>query len=289
MPKVLVLGSTGMLGSAVFSEFEKAGANVQEASRTRGVKFDATSLEVGDLLSRAGIDDGDFVINCVGLTKARIDETSIASRALAVRLNVDFPNQLALEADNRGIKVIQVATDCVYSGATGSYAEDADHDPLDVYGKTKSLGEAPSSSVMHLRCSLIGPELGRNSLFFEWVRQQPQNASINGFTNHIWNGLSSTAFAKIARAIVEKGLFSSGVQHLVPADKLTKDELVRLELHALGRTDASVTSVEACSRVDRTLSTKHAVVNTALFKAAGYSEVPTVAQMVDELCAELAN
>ena len=289
MPKVLVLGSTGMLGSAVFSEFAKAGADVQEASRTRGVKFDATGLEVGDLLSRAGIDDGDFVINCVGLTKARIDESSIASRVLAVRLNVDFPNQLALEAEKRGIKVIQVATDCVYSGATGSYSEDSDHDPLDVYGKTKSLGEAPSSAVMHLRCSLIGPELGRNSLFFEWVRQQPQNARINGFTNHIWNGLSSTAFSKIARAIVENGLFSSGVQHLVPADKVTKDELVRLELQALGRTDVSVSSVEASSRVDRTLSTKHTVANTTLFKAAGYAEVPTVAQMVDELCAELAN
>jgi dTDP-4-dehydrorhamnose reductase len=289
MSRVLVLGSTGMLGSAVFSEFEKAGSDVQEASRTRGVKFDATGLDIGDLLSRAGIDDGDFVINCVGFTKARIDESAIASRALAVRLNVDFPNQLALEAEKQGIKVIQVATDCVYSGATGSYSENADHDPLDVYGKTKSLGEAPSSSVMHLRCSLIGPELGRNSLFFEWVRQQPQNASINGFTNHIWNGLSSTAFAKIARAIIENGLFSSGVQHLVPADRVTKDELVRLELHALGRADVSVSSVEASSRVDRTLSTKHSVVNTALFKAAGYAEVPTVAQMVDELCAELAN
>lgn len=289
MPKVLVLGSTGMLGSAVFAEFEKAGADVQEASRTRGVKFDAKGLDIGDLLDRAGIDDGDFVVNCVGLTKARIDESSIASRALAVRLNVDFPNQLALEAEKRGVKVIQVATDCVYSGATGSYTEDSDHDPLDVYGKTKSLGEAPSSSVMHLRCSLIGPELGRNSLFFEWVRQQPQNASINGFTNHIWNGLSSTAFAKIAKAIVDNGLFTSGVQHLVPADKVTKDELVRFELQALGRADVSVSSVEASSRVDRTLSTKHSVVNATLFKAAGYGEVPTVAQMVDELCAELAN
>lgn len=289
MPKVLVLGSTGMLGSAVFSELFRSGANVQEASRTRGVTFDATKLEVDDLLARSGIGEGDFVINCVGLTKARIDESSILSRALAVRLNVDFPNRLALDAQQRGVKVIQVATDCVFSGQVGSYAEDASHDALDVYGKTKSLGESPSDSVMHLRCSLIGPELGRNSLFFEWVRQQPANSHINGFTNHIWNGLSSAAFAKIARSIIEQELFSPGVQHLVPRDKVTKDELVRIELTALGRTDVLVTSSEATHRVDRTLSTKNQSTNADLFRAAGYPEVPTVAQMVDELCAELAN
>ena len=29
---------------------------------------------------------------------------------------------------------------------------------LDVYGKTKSLGEAYDLNVHHLRCSIIGPE-----------------------------------------------------------------------------------------------------------------------------------
>ena len=60
---------------------------------------------------------------------------------------------------------------------TASLQAQDEFDALDVYGKTKSLGEIPDANVMHLRCSLIGPELGRNSLFFEWVRQQPHGAA----------------------------------------------------------------------------------------------------------------
>lgn len=289
MSRVLVLGSTGMLGSAVLDQLKASGLEVFEASRTRGVRFDATKLQVSELFSSGGITDGDFVINCVGLTKSRIDESSIQSRSLAVRLNVDFPNRLAEVAEQRAVRVIQVATDCVFSGLKGAYSESAPHDPLDVYGKTKSLGETPSDAVMHLRCSLIGPELNRSSLFFEWVRQQPLGAHITGYTNHIWNGLSSTAFGKVAAAIIQQNLFESGVQHLVPADKVTKDELVRMELKYLGRDDVTVTSTEANYSVDRTLSTDTPDRNEALFRAAGYDQLPTVEQMVEELCSELAN
>jgi dTDP-4-dehydrorhamnose reductase len=204
-------------------------------------------------------------------------------------LNVDFPAELARVASDSGVKVIQVATDCVYSGLAGGYAESATHDALDVYGKTKSLGEIPSDSVMHLRCSLIGPELGRNSLFFEWVRQQPQGAAISGYTDHLWNGLSSKAFGKIILGILSNDLFRPGVQHLVPADQVSKDELVRLELEALGRHDVTVTSTTSQKSVDRTLSTENSEFNKALFAAAGYSALPTISQMVDEICSDLPN
>jgi len=289
MPKVIVLGSTGMLGSAVHRQLVSAGLDVIEASRTRGLKFDARELQSQRLILGGNLESGDYIVNCVGLTKSRINEQSIDSRALAVRLNVDFPNDLALAAGNHGVRVIQVATDCVFSGTEGSYSESAKHDAEDVYGKTKSLGEAPSHAVMHLRCSLIGPERGRNSLFFEWVRQQPHGASIQGFTNHIWNGLTSDAFGQIVSSIINQGLFTAGVQHLVPEGKVSKDQLVRLQLEALGRADVRVSSVEASYEVDRTLSTNNADANLNLFAAAGFKNPPTVAEMVAKLCSELAD
>ena len=284
-----MLGSTGMLGSAVFTELERAGINTISASRTSGVNFDATTLLVDELFSNAGLDTGDYVVNCVGLTKSRIDESSPHSRALAVRLNIDFPDALATAAQRAGVKVIQVATDCVYSGLKGSYRESDKHDPLDVYGKTKSLGEVPSGSVMHLRCSLIGPEIGRSSLFFEWVRQQPAGSKVTGFTNHLWNGLSSDAFGRIVSGIVQSGSFRSGVQHLVPADVQTKDQLVRTVLNELSRLDVQVESGLAAHPIDRTLSTDNAEFNAQLFRMAGYEQLPTIRQMVHETCAQLAN
>jgi dTDP-4-dehydrorhamnose reductase len=206
-----------------------------------------------------------------------------------VSLNIDFPSNLAAAAEQGGIRVIQVATDCVFSGTAGNYSETSGHDALDVYGKTKSLGEVPSENAMHLRCSLVGPEIGRSSLFFEWVRNQPTGAKISGYTNHIWNGLSSRAFGKVVTGIVQKDLFSAGLQHLVPANQVTKDELVRMELAALGRGDVLVQSVAADIAVDRTLRTENSKQNSELFLAAGYSEIPTIEQMVLEAYENLPN
>ena len=289
MSKALILGSTGMLGSAVERQLTSSAFEVLTASRTSGIRFDASELESAKLLQDADLGKGDWVINCVGLTKSRIDETSIESRANAVRLNFDFPTDLATAAGKKEVKVIQVATDCVFSGKAGRYNEDSQHDAEDVYGKTKSLGEVPASNVMHLRCSLIGPEQGRNSLFFEWVRQQEQGASISGYTNHLWNGLASDAFGKIVGGLITNDLFRAGVQHLVPADTVTKDELVRLELKALGRKDVGVTSVEAPTSIDRTLTTNDAGLNRDLFRAAGFKELPTISEMVEQTCHELTN
>jgi len=287
--KVLVLGSTGMLGSAVVDALQEKGHEVITASRSTGMKFDAVTLDTEKLLTAASLQKGDFVINCVGLTKSRIYEASMASRSMAVKLNIDFPNELARAAEKLGVKIIQVATDCVFRGLAGGYSEGSAHDALDVYGKTKSLGETPSPNVMHLRCSLIGPEVGRSSLFFEWVRQQPANAQIYGYTNHLWNGLSSRAFGKVVSGIISEELFESSVQHLVPSDKVTKDELVRLELSALGRDDVQVTSTEGEHPIDRTLRTDRTGFNTQLFLAAGYKKIPTIREMVLEACMKLPN
>ena len=289
MKKVLVLGSTGMLGSAVVDALQEKGHEVITASRSTGMKFDAVTLDTEKLLTAASLQKGDFVINCVGLTKSRIYEASMASRSMAVKLNIDFPNELARAAEKLGVKIIQVATDCVFRGLAGGYSEGSAHDALDVYGKTKSLGETPSPNVMHLRCSLIGPEIGSSSLFFEWVRQQPINAQIYGYTNHLWNGLSSRAFGKVVSGIIREDLFESSVQHLVPSDEVTKDELVRLELFALGRDNVQVTSKEAEHPIDRTLVTDRTGFNKQLFLAAGYEKIPTIQEMVLEACMNLPN
>ena len=289
MRKVLVLGSTGMLGSAVTRALQERAHEVITASRSTGIKFDAVNLDTENLLKAAGLQGGDFVVNCVGLTKSRINEASMTSRTLAVKLNIDFPDDLARSAEQAGVNVIQAATDCVFSGLSGGYSESAAHDPLDVYGKTKSLGETPSPNVMHLRCSLIGPEIGSSSLFFEWVRQQPVKTQINGYNNHLWNGLSSLAFGKVVSGIISEDLFVSSVQHLVPSNQVTKEELVRLELAALGRDDVQVTSKKDERPIDRTLRTDHPEFNEQLFLAAGYEKIPTIQEMVLEACKKLPN
>jgi dTDP-4-dehydrorhamnose reductase len=285
MTKVLVLGGRGMIGAGVVAALEAAGVQVIKTSRTptspTTLQFEAGTDALEPLL--AFLHPGDYIFNGIGLIKQRINENSIEDRQKAISFNADFPHRLAKAAEAKGIRVIQVATDCVYEGTLGNYAESAKHDASDVYGKTKSLGEVPSPAVMHLRCSVIGPETGASLSLFEWVRKQPTNSQLTGYTDHLWNGVTSDAFGRIIAGIVTKDQFTPGLQHLVTASVVSKANLVRAIAARCGRTDITVTDVSTAKPVDRTLQTENPERNESLWKAAGYSTIPSVEQLVAEM------
>ena len=281
---VLVLGSTGMLGSRVVEMFKQYEFNVYSTSRngsnSRDLAFEARRQGVDECVSKAGIRP-DYIVNAIGVIKPRINEKSAESVMNAVGVNAMFPGELAEYASKTGAKVIQIATDCVYSGTRGSYVESDAHDPLDVYGKTKSLGEVPSPVVMHIRASIIGPEQGRATSLWEWVRKQPPRAEVNGYLNHHWNGVTTDAFADVCAGVIKNNRFVSGVIHLVPQDVVTKFELVRLIADRSGRHDLAVLPTSPGSAVNRTLSTENDEINRALWSDSSYGSRPSIAKMIE--------
>ena len=289
--KVLILGATGMLGQAVAKEFAGFEGGVVVSSRSGTVpnsspsfaqlRFDARADRVSRVLTH--LDRGDFVINCIGVIKSEIDETSTESLANASAMNSDFPKELAQEAASRGIRIIQIATDCAFSGKSGHYSESSPHDARDHYGVTKSGGEVVSQSMMHLRVSIIGPEIRGHKSLYDWVALQPFGAKITGFTNHLWNGIPAKHFAKIGRAVIESGLFKAGTQHIVPRDQVTKAELVRLIAHHARRSDLVIEDGLAPDFIDRTLVTNDPVFNMQLWAAAGFINPPSIAELVSEI------
>lgn len=118
---------------------------------------------------------------------------------------------------------------------------------------------------------------------------QPKDSKVTGFTNHFWNGISSDAFGRIVAGIIASNGFQPGVQHIVPSDEVTKDQLVRILLNELGREDVHVTSSPSKDAVNRTLATTDANYNLQLFREAGYRELPSISQMVHETVSQLAN
>jgi dTDP-4-dehydrorhamnose reductase len=271
-----------MLGHSVLSEFQKNFEGVLFTSRRgEGVSFDAQKDEISSI--ERFVAAGDYIINCLGVTKTHINEDLVSDRMKAIFVNSYFPNKLAEMAERVGVRVLQIATDCVYSGEKGSYLETDKMDATDVYGKTKSLGESVSGQTMHLRVSTIGRELQRSTMLLEWILNQPIGSTIPGYTDHIWNGISTFHFAKIARGIVEHENFQSGVSHIVPDDTVTKAELLRLIATAFGRDDIRVIDTQSSKRVDRTLNTINSDFNTSLWKGAGYDSPPSISRMVGEI------
>ena len=284
MNKVLILGGTGMLGHAVLKEFDESTGDITFTSRNgSGIPFDVLTDRVDDLAKHVG--NGDYIINCLGITKPHINDDNEQDVARAKLVNSLFPAELALLAEKTSSRVIQIATDCVFSGRKGHYLETDVHDAEDVYGKTKSLGEVVSDNVMHIRVSTIGRELGRSTLLLEWVLSHAQGATIPGFTDHFWNGVTTNHFAKVVRGMIENDGFDSGLYHLVPADELSKADLVRQIASAFGRSDLIVKDTDSGKPIDRTLSTTDPAFNKSLWTGAGYPDIPTIEQLIAEIAA----
>ena len=290
--RVLVLGGSGMLGSMVVSvlardERLRVTATVRSdaaigtwSTRLDGVdwaRFDGDNVDI--------VDGYDWIVNAVGVIKPLIHEDDPAEVENAIRINALLPHRLAEEAGRSDAKILQIATDCVYSGSKGAYAEDDPHDALDVYGKTKSLGEVCSPNAYHLRSSIVGPETGQARSLLEWFRGQPRDATLNGFVNHRWNGVTTLHFARVCLGVVVGAATPPAAQHLVPTGMVTKYELLRYFADEFERSDVSITPVDAATVIDRTLTTKDQDANRALWAAAGYDRPPTVPEMIAELAA----
>ena len=262
--KILVTGTTGMLGSMVFN-YLRRNPNFEVFSFNRG-----TSESVF-------LDKYDYCINCVGVIKPFIKNETREEIMKAIEGNIWYPYALAARL---GIgKFISIATDCVFDGKTEwHYTESSKHNAEDVYGKTKSLGEIKQDNWYNLRCSIIGPEAKeqKNSLL-EWVLAQ--NGDVKGFTDHKWNGITTLQFAKIIENIVENDIELNHFQHIVPWGVVSKRKLLQIikEEYDL---DINVLPVESGAEINRVLGTNDEQANEKLWPDGNRL---TIKEMVKEL------
>ena len=272
-----------MLGTALLKELNST-SNIELSYTSRslnwGIYFDPNSDNFENLFHSMR---PNYIVNCLGIVKQRIVSGRESLRSL-VRVNSLFPHEIAELCATHDAKLIQVGTDCVFSGSKGSYDENSVHDGSDLYGRTKSLGEPNSANSMIIRSSFIGPEIENKLSFYEWVKNFPANSEISGYTDHLWNGISSTTLSRLIVAIIENEEFNPGVQHLVPLDVVSKFELINFVIAKIQRSDLQVNPVLSNNQVDRTLSTLNHKRNKELWEIAGFKNPPTIRQTIDEIC-----
>jgi dTDP-4-dehydrorhamnose reductase len=286
MTKVAVLGSTGMLGSTLTRVLENQFKTIYEFNRS-GIsatgKNQTRVIEVTDsncLLNSFNGLEIDYIVNCIGMIKHVIDENDQNSVNLAGKINSEFPANLNIYASGLGIPVIQVGTDCVYSGKSGLYSENDPHEPIDIYGETKNAGEQSATDSMLIRCSIVGKELKSRNSLLEWVISQPIGAKVEGYVNHLWNGVTTLHFSQIISGVIKSSAYKPGILHLVPRDIVSKFELINLISSEFGRSDLQISQFEAETPINRSLITINPERNLQLWRQGGYNEIPTISEMV---------
>lgn len=243
MKHILILGANGMLGHTAALYFQRKGYTVNALNRN---DFDAVNNDIAHL--EAYIKKADLVINCIGVIKQIIDNYTPYE---TVQINAIFPRNLAKLCKSMGVKMIHVTTDCVYSGSKGNYNENDYIDAKDLYGVSKAAGE--TADCMTLRTSIIGPEKNSARSLLGWVFSQ-KGKTVNGFTNHLWNGVTTLQLVNIIEHIMNTGLYQTGLFHIHSPEPVSKCELVKMIIEVFSL-DVTVVPAENEVFCDRTLST----------------------------------
>lgn len=292
---IAIFGTTGMLGSMIYWQWRdiydltlvyrssdklaSLEAQYGKIGSHRALKFDidlvfqdylagtkgSGSAHMQTLIKRIGTVDA--VVNCAGIIIPHARENS----ALTLFVNGAFPHLLSRVYQD---KLIHITTDCVFSGAKGApYDENSVHSPTDLYGVSKSLGEPKDRSLV-IRTSIIGPEIEGHLSFFDWFTRQPRGSTVRGFTNHVWNGVTTFELAKVFRSVIDqRGDFpKQGLFHVF-SQPLTKYDMLQTLKKKLDL-DVEVVPVRALP-MDRRLGT--------VYDFCRKLNIPSFERMIDEL------
>ena len=233
--KVLIIGSTGMLGYSLlsnlseYSELDVYGTvrNIDGKERFfidfRDKIIDG--IEVDNVNSVEAVIANlkpDVVINCIGLIK----QLDIAKQHTdAIVINSLLPHQLARICTRLEAKLIHFSTDCIFSGRKGGYLENDIPDAIDLYGKSKSLGEVDYAPHLTLRTSIIGHELSSSVSLIDWFLSQENKTQ--GFSKAIFSGLPTCVIAKLLAEHILPRPEITGLYHL-SVDPIDKFSLLKL-------------------------------------------------------------
>lgn len=259
MKNIVILGSNGMLGYAVTEYFLRKGYDVTALTRK---DYDIAKDPINKL--ETFVKQAEVVINCAGVIKSVINNSSIED---ILQVNSIFPRNLANLCNKHGVKCFHITTDCVYSGRKGNYDENDYFDADDVYGISKNAGDI--KDCMTLRTSIIGEEVkGQSRSLLEWARSQA-GKSVNGFTNHLWNGVTTVYLAEIIENILNSNLYQKGIFHVFSPNSVNKYELLQ-SINDVYNLKLKINPYKAESGINRTLNSVNDLAEKLVTKEIGH-------------------
>jgi len=240
--KVLILGVSGMIGSTMFRyfsncpELEVFGTARSEKTKKyfpinllREITFDFDVENSGNLEAFFYQRKPDIVINCIGVIKQM---ASSDDPLVAIPLNALLPHRLNKLCNLTGARLIHFSTDCIFSGNKGRYLESDPPDAIDLYGRSKFLGEVSSSNTLTLRTSMIGHEVETKAGLIDWFLSQ--NKTVIGYQQAIYSGLPVVEVADIILNYIMPNPDLHGIYNLASLP-ISKYDLLKLVASVYGK------------------------------------------------------
>lgn len=157
--KVLVTGANGQLGYDVVKELQKRNIECYGATRK---DFDLVDFEATEKFITSYMPDA--VIHCAAYTAVDKAEDE---QGLCYLVNASATENIAEICKKLNAKMLYISTDYVFDGTkNGFYEVDDKPNPINIYGKTKLLGEQAVQKILDkyfiVRISWVFGEYGNN-------------------------------------------------------------------------------------------------------------------------------
>ncbi|MCX9085012.1 MAG: SDR family oxidoreductase [Candidatus Methanoperedens sp.] len=245
--KVLVIGSTGMLGQALMYEMKRCGIKVIGIARS-GADISCDIVDDRTLSNIILSIKPQIIINSAAMVSlAKCEDKP----DYAYLINARPASILAEISLKTGIYFIQISTDHYYTGDCNiKHTEEQPIRLINEYGRTKYAGESfalTCQNALVVRTNIVG---FRNKIdtptFVEWAIQNIKNNSpITLFDDYFTSSIHVTQFSSALLDIIEKR--PSGVLNLASSEVFSKKAFICALAEKMGHT---LTNVKIGSVVD---------------------------------------
>ncbi len=234
--KILILGSTGMLGSTLVKFLSKKKVEIFGTYRDKIKKkvflknnnLKKENFIIFDLIKNnkiISIIDNvkpDYVINALGLIKQK---KKISKKKMYL-VNSKFPKFLGKLALKKNFKLLHISTDCVFSGNKGMYNEADKTDAKDDYGKSKIKGEIINQNSLTIRTSIIGHEIdSKDSLLEKFISKKIRV----GYENVYFSGFTTLELSKIIfKFFLNNNIYKTNKVIHIASKRISKFDLLNI-------------------------------------------------------------
>jgi dTDP-4-dehydrorhamnose reductase len=225
--KIGITGASGMLGTALIDKLDEQYV-VFATARSQGLKKNNVQWKCFDLIDFQELSNWligtqpDVVIHCAAIVDVDNCENN---KSLATKLHIKTTIIIANYLDKKNGQLIYISTDSVFDGdKKAPYIEKDRVNPLNIYAKTKLLGEDSvllMKNGLVLRTNIIGWSRMEKTSFAEWmlrglVEQQP----LTLFNDVLFSPLHVSELSLIIIKAIVRNL--SGLYHISSTDSLSK-------------------------------------------------------------------
>ena len=224
MVRALVIGS-GFLGGNIVNEFRNneiqvIGTNYHKNS-SDSIHFDITNID--SIISCVKKYSPRVIINCAA--NVNVDDLE-NNEKLAFSINANGAENIAKVCKSNKIRLLHISSDAVFDGKKGMYVEEDMTNPVNIYAKSKILGEKLISKNLEnyviIRTNFYGFHK-QDKFLFNWILSKlKNNEKFPGFNDVFFNPLEVTNLSKMIYELSEKNF--CGILHLSSDEIFSKFE-----------------------------------------------------------------